>query len=208
MVENPPKIIKEANGDITVTLPGIVAAIEAEWKRIIEPRNTGRSLTKRATIRQIVLRAQAIMRLAQLGGQGNQIRYISPLDFPKPKNELLVGALEEDRTYAKDMYLGGGLQEGARGSIADFATWIGFGYEVGNLRFDGDKMIFPSGFLELQEEITNGNCPQKDLRPFCKNCGGNSNGADTSNADTGKCVGLGEGEKKGLQGYKLSISLA
>lgn len=50
MVQNPPSIVKEANGDITVTLPDIVPTIEESWKSIICERNTKRSLYKRATM--------------------------------------------------------------------------------------------------------------------------------------------------------------
>lgn len=200
MVENPPKIVKEANGDITVYLPGIAPAIKDEWGKIIEPRDAKRSLAKRVTMAQIVARAQRVLRLAQLGGQANQIRYISPLDFPKPKNELLVGAMEEDKKYADKLYLGGSQQPETRGNLAVLASWLAFGDQIGHLTFEDDKMVFLSSFLELQEELPQGNCPQKNARPYCANCGGNAAGTNTPDAVTGKCVGLGDGEEKGLQG--------
>lgn len=143
------------------------------------------------------------MRHIQQGGQANPVRNISPLDFPKPKNNLIVGALEQDKNYAEDLWFGGGLAAGARGDIATFATWIAAGYEIGNLRFEGDKMKFPSRFLDLQEDIPKGDCPAGDLRMFCSNCGGNADNSGDIKQDLGKCVGLGDGEKKGLQKYVI-----
>lgn len=198
--EEMPTITKEANGDITVVLPGMMSELDAAWKRVKCTRDGKRSLEKRVTMQCLVQYAQGLMRLAQLGGPGAGIQYISPKDFPKPKNELLVGALEEDNDYAEDLWFGGGLAAGARGDISTFASWVGFGYTVGNLNFDeSGKMVFPSDFLENQEDIPDQDCWDKDHMPFCFNCGGNTELEDRG-AKEGKCKGVGEGDKPAYAG--------
>jgi hypothetical protein len=200
MAENPPKAVKEANGDITVHLEGITDAIEAEWKKIIEPRDTKRSLVKRYTMQEIVERAQRVMRLAQVGGAGDQIVFISPVDFPRPKNEPFISAMEDDKKYAEKVYLGRGPPDDARNNLGVLSSWLSFGSVVGHLDFKDGKMVFPSSFLDSQEELPQGNgCAEKGNRPFCANCGGNA-AAITPEAITGKCVGIGDGEQKEKQG--------
>ncbi|KAF2810827.1 uncharacterized protein BDZ99DRAFT_570138 [Mytilinidion resinicola] len=204
--QNIPGTTKEANGDVTVNVQGLDQAIKDSWTKVICERDGKRSLNKRVTMQCIVQYAQAIMRIAQVGGPAADIMFVSPKDFPQPKNQLLVEALKEDDDYANDLVLGGGLAAGARGSISEFATWMAFGYSVGNIAFTDGKMKFSAQFLDQQLEIPTGNCPDAYYTPYCDNCGGNAI-ADDLTTYKGKCKGFSDDENSYFKNCPCYLSI-
>ncbi|PGH13995.1 hypothetical protein AJ79_03264 [Helicocarpus griseus UAMH5409] len=177
--DNAPSATIAGNGNIILDVPGLEGAIEDSWKSVKCTRQVERSIeqsiAKRVNVQCLVQFAQAILRVAQVGGPAENIQFVSPMDFPKPKNKLLVEAMKQDKDFAEDMFFSKSLDTEQRGSIADFASWMAFGYTVGHLELNNDKMVFSSSFLESQEEEDEKKkCPKKPYIRFCRNCGGNT----------------------------------
>lgn len=177
---------------MTIFAGDMASAIDESMRQAICKRET-RSLEKRITAACLANMVQAMMRAMQDGGGVENMRFINPAtEFPKPNNDLLIQSLDETQGYINNIQFGDGVDQQHRDKMNQYASWVAFGEEVGNLVWSGGSMKFPKSFLDSQvPEIpdTDGPCPTDDKRPYCINCGGNQE-ADNLDTYQGKCKGF------------------
>ena len=191
-----PNATKDDNGDITLNVGSLGTVVDHGFSNALCPRGLiRRALVKRMTVRCLVNKIQAFLRLVQEGGDAQAFRYINPADFPEAKNELLIESLDQTRDFVDALYLGPDTEQEVRDNLHTWSNWMAFGEAAGNIVISDGKMRFSYSFLERQEagddeeDEDNTECPTGDYKTFCSNCGGNAIEDDRKTL-VGECKGV------------------
>ncbi|KAF2266975.1 hypothetical protein CC78DRAFT_614434 [Lojkania enalia] len=197
-LDSPPKekpedattLEKESNGDLTMTFPGHGDDLEETFNKV---------LCKRVEMSCLLSIARALLAQFQAGAGLDGVYYIDPLkEFPKPKNKLLIDALEANDELVENEPFWFGNDDDIkeiRKKYAMLSSWMAFGYTVGSIAVEGDKFTFPKTFLEEQEEEEDEKKKCTENPTFCSNCGGNAI-KDNEETQIGKCKGTTNGALK------------
>jgi hypothetical protein len=205
-----PTLTKDNNGDLTITFPGHGGDLEQTFNKVLCKHDGKRSLTKRISMSCLVANARALLQQFQVGAALDGVYYLDPLtEFPKPKNELLIGAIaDEEETLDKETYWFGAKEiEERKKKYATLSSWMAFGYTVGHISVQGDKFSFSKTFLDKQEdddEEEKETCTEDPT--FCSNCGGNAI-ADNLETLIGSCKGVSAKHPNSTPRQSLTIVL-
>lgn len=117
-----------------LTVGSLSTVVDDGFSQALCPRGiSARTLVNRMTVRCLVNKVQAFLRLVQEGGDAQNFQFINPADFPEAKNELLIESFDQTRDFVDNLYLGPDTQQEVRDNLHQWANWMGFGDAAGNI---------------------------------------------------------------------------